>query len=429
MKTLPTIIPSVKKVLSSPSRYKVIYGGRASGKSYSIASHLIILTSNYKLKVMCIRQFQNNIKESVYTLLKDVIYANNLQDEYEILQSTIKHKTTKSEFIFYGIARNVDEVKSTEGVDILYSEESHALTQAQWEVINPTIRKEYSEIYLVFNPQNRSDYIWQRFVEHKPKDCITLKLNYEENPYLSKTMLKVINEAKEEDFEEFEHIYLGKPREGDDKALFTFSEIEDAMNGNLDGVDKSGIFTYSADVARYGNDKSVTSKRRGYQIYDLKTYKGYSTMEYANQISSMYLQETDKKPNAIFVDTIGVGAGVFDRLDEKGFNSIEANVSMKADETDVYYNKRAEMYFKLRDFLRKGGKIPNDDDLKEELLAIRYAFNNANGKIIIQPKDDIKELIGRSPDKSDSVAMHFFSDIRIEKSDFATMQKKRFRRR
>ena len=422
------MLDSLKPFWKTQTRYKVLYGGRGSGKSYSTAQHLIMLTSNIKLKVLAIRQYQNNIRESVYTLLKNVIYDFGLQEDYEILSHTIRHKFTGSEFVFYGIARNFMEIKSMEGVDICYIEEAHALTRDQFDVIDPTIRKEHSEVWLLFNPQNRSDFVWQNFVEHPRKNSIVKKINYDENIFLSQTMLSIIAEAKEEDEEHFNHIYLGVPHEGDEKALFAYNEVEEAMNGDLEGVDKSGIFSYGVDVARYGSDKGVVTKRRGYHIYDLEEYGNYSTMELANAVSNK-IQSEDKRPNAVFVDSIGVGAGVVDRLEEKGFNVIDSNASMKADQTDVYYNKRAEMYFLLRDFIRKGGKIPADEQLKEELLAIRYIYSKANGKIQIQAKDDIKELIGRSPDKSDSLALHFFSEVRIEKSDFVNMSKQLFKRR
>ena len=429
MSSTPTMNPALREVWETRARYKVIYGGRASSKSYDASINAVRLASRYTLNFLCIRQFQNSISQSVYTLIKDQIYRFGMQNEFTITQAMITHKVTGSTFKFFGIARNIDEIKSTENIDICWLEEAHSLNAEQWEIINPTIRKEHSEIWLIFNPNHRTDFIWQRFVEHPHKDSIVKKINYTENPFLSKTMLAVIEEAKEEDYEEFEHIYLGKVREGDDMALFTYADIEEAMDGNLDGVDKTGIFSYGVDVARYGNDKGVTTKRRGYQIYDLKEYKNYSTMELANAVGDMIQREEDDKPKAIFVDSIGVGAGVVDRLEEKGYNVIDSNAAMKADNIDTYYNKRAEMYFLLREFIRKGGKIPANDDLKEELLAIRYVYSKANGKIQIQPKDEIKELIGRSPDKSDSLALHFFSEVRIDKSDFVELSRKMFRRK
>ena len=134
-------------------------------------------------------------------------------------------------------------------------------------------------------------------------------------------------------------------------------------------------------------------------------------MEYANIISNDIEKETSN-PDAIFIDTIGVGAGVMDRVKEKGYQAIDANVSMKADEIDTYANKRAEMYFNLREFIRRGGRIPDDEELAEELQVITYSYSENNGKILLMKKAEIKEELGRSPDKSDSVALHFFSKVR-----------------
>ena len=406
-----TMNPVLKDFWTTRSRNKILYGGRASSKSWDAAANAVRLSSNYTLKFLCIRQFQNNIKESVYTLIKDQIYRFGLQSEYDITQNTIIHKTTGSSFLFFGIARNIDEIKSTEGVDICWIEEAHNLDKEQWDIINPTIRKEDSEFWIIFNPKNRSDYVFDRFVVNTPDDTVVRKINYDENQFLTEVMKRQIEEKKKEDYEDYLYIYEGKAQEGDEKSLFAYSDIEMSMNDDTEGVDLTGIFSYAADVARYGNDKGVLTKRKGYRIYWLKEYSKYSTMEYANAISNEIDKES-KEPDAIFIDTIGVGAGVMDRTEELGHRAIDANASMKADETDVYYNKRAEMYFNLRNFILKGGKIPNDKDLKEELLAIRYIYNNSNGKIQIQPKDEIKKILGRSPDKSDSVAMHFFSKVR-----------------
>lgn len=423
--------PNLRDFWATQSRYKILYGGRSSGKSWDTGAEMIKRSRLMRLKILCTRQFQANIKESVYTLLKDTIYRMGIQEEFTILHNTIRHNATESEFIFLGIARNIEEIKSLEGVDIMWVEESTLLTKEQWDIILPTIRKERSEIILVFNPRNRSDFVWQRFVEHPHKDSIVRSINYDENQFLSETIKAVIKEAKEEDFEEYEYIYLGKPKEGDEKALFAFDEVEKAMDNSLarvQDIDLTGVFSYGVDVARYGNDKSVITKRKGFRIYSLETYSSYSTSELANKVNDEYRAEESKTPNGIFIDTIGVGAGVYDKVEDLGLRAIEANASMRADKTDLYYNKRAEMYFNLRDWIRKGGIIPKDDDLKEELLAIRYSFNNTNGKIIIQPKEEIKELLGRSPDKSDSIALHFFSEINTVKKDIGKLQRERFKK-
>lgn len=398
-----------RRFFKKKSRYKVIYGGRASSKSYNTALHSIILSRHLHIKVLALRQFQSNINQSVYVLLKSIIYENGWQDEFDILTHTIRHKKTGSEFIFMGILRDLLGIKGVEGVDVCWIEEAEALTLEQWKVIDPTIRKKDSEVWLVFNPNARSDFVWQRFVERPHPNTESISINYDENPHLSDTIRSVIDAMKEEDYEEYEHVYLGKPHETDEKALFSYADIEDSMNRNTK-PEYGDIHTYGVDVARYGNDSSVISKRTGYNIHDMQSVKGYNTMELANLVISKY--ESDSlKPDAIFVDTIGVGAGVYDRLEERNYRAVEANVGMKPENATLYVNKRAEMYFMLRDWIRKGGCLPSDPDLKEELMAVTYEYSAINGKIQITAKDKIKELIGRSPDKADSVALHFFSTV------------------
>ena len=402
-------IPALNNVWTTPSRYKVLYGGRASGKSYAASIHLMMSSRAVTLNILCLRQLQNSIRQSVYTLIKDLVYTYGYQDEFQFTISEIRHLKTGSVFKFMGISRNVDEIKSTENIDICYIEEAHALTKEQWDVINPTVRKEHSEFIILFNPQHRNDFVFQNFIEHRQPNSIVRKINYDENPFISDTMAKVISDAREQDEEEYNHIYLGQPREGDDRSLFAYNDIESAMDGDMVGVDTSGVSTLAVDVARYGKDSSVITKRDGFRIYNLQVFKDYDTMELANQVSHLCRKPHD----GVIVDTIGVGAGVYDKLKHMGIRGIiEGNAAMKPTEIKVYQNKRAEMYFGLKKFIEGGGKLPNDAELKEELLAMTYFYNPTSGKIQIVAKDDLKEDLGRSPDKADSVALHFFSYVR-----------------
>jgi hypothetical protein len=192
-------------------------------------------------------------------------------------------------------------------------------------------------------------------------------------------------------------------------SLFSTDEVLQSMSGEGD-ADRTGALVYSADVARFGDDSSVLAKRRGYSFYQVESFHGLNTMEYANKISNEIEQEPSR-PDAVFVDTIGVGAGVMDRLKERGYYAIDANASMKAEQINVYHNKRAEMFFNLKDWMRKGGQLPKDDDLLEELVAMRYSYTST-GKILLMKKEEIKDEIGRSPDKADACALSFFATVR-----------------
>lgn len=410
MKSKPTMNPVLRDFWETPARYKVLYGGRASSKTWDAAAHAVRLTSNIKLKFMCVRQFQANIRESVYTIIKDTIERYGLTHEYNITDRTITHKITGSQFIFYGLWRNIDEVKSTEGIDVLWIEEGHNLTQDQFDTLDPTIRKQGSEIWLIFNPRSRIDYAWKNFVEKPLPNSIVRKINYTENPFLSETMLNVINAEKEKDLERFEHIYLGYPTEGSETALFTFKDIDRAMNRNASG---SGSTVVGCDVARYGDDSTVLCIRSGLWVKSILQKRKLSITETADWTSTV---ANIAGADAVVVDTIGVGAGVHDILKRQGVFSIDGNFGMRAAQDNTYYNKRAEAYFKLADAVKRGLALPKDDDLAAELLAIEYVFME-NGKVKIESKDKIKERLGRSPDKADALALTYFTDIHYRRDE------------
>ena len=398
--------PNLKTFWKTKSRIKVLYGGRASSKTHDATGMLVFLSQKYKMKVLCTRQFQNKIAESVYTTLKNKIDEARLNDRYTITDNRIVCKDTGSEFIFYGLWRNIDEIKSLENIDICYIEEAHSLTQEQWDILEPTIRKEGSEFWIIFNPRLRTDFIYKNFVINKQTDSVVRKINYDENPFLSETMKSIIQDKKEKDYEDYRHIYLGEPKTEDINSLFNYEELENSMKQGYDPLLEDGVTIYGLDVARFGDDTTVFARRKGYVITKIEERKKFSTVETASWIANSYLQE---QVDAVVVDTIGVGGGVFDILSNQGVFCVSGNASNSADEPK-YANKRAEMYFRLKETLSIGLKLPYDEELLEELMATTYMYNT-KGQIQIQSKDKIKETLGRSPDKADAVALTFFANI------------------
>ena len=164
------------------------------------------------------------------------------------------------------------------------------------------------------------------------------------------------------------------------------------------------ISIMGVDVARFGDDDTIITHRRGLACYPQIKLHGLNTMEVASAVASHYWRI---KPDAIIVDAGAMGAGVIDRLRQMGMpNVFEINFGGSAIDSTRYANIRAEMYFKVLAWLKAGGCIPNDTDLKSELTVTEYKYTQA-GKIILQPKEEIKELTGRSPDRADSLALTF----------------------
>ena len=257
------------------------------------------------------------------------------------------------------------------------------------------------------NPRLRTDFVYKNFVINKQPNSIVRKINYDENPFLSITMQEIIENKKKEDIDDFRHIYLGEPREEADNSLFNYAELESAMDETYDERLIHGIKVFGLDVARFGSDSTILAYRRGLRIERLQIRDNYATTETASWIAGHSLHE---ETDAVIVDTVGVGGGVFDQLSKVCVFCIDGNAGMAADDPR-YFNKRAEMYFNLKNALKLGLKLPRDDDLLEELMSITYSFSE-KGQIKLQSKDKIKEELGRSPDRADAVALTFFTTIR-----------------
>ena len=151
-------------------RYKVAKGGRGSGKSWAIARLLVEAARRQPVRILCARELQNSISDSVIRLLEDTIEREGYTAEFEIQRSMIRHLGTNAEFMFYGIKNNPTKIKSLEGIDICWVEEAEAVTKESWDILIPTIRKPFSEIWVSFNPKNILDDTYQRFVVNPPDD-------------------------------------------------------------------------------------------------------------------------------------------------------------------------------------------------------------------------------------------------------------------
>lgn len=188
---------------------------------------------------------------------------------------------------------------------------------------------------------------------------------------------------------------------GDDQ-LISLSDVETAANRQI----KEAEVAYAArilgvDPARFGDDRSVIFPRQGIAALEPTIYRGLDNMDLAARVAAKI---EEWKPDATFIDA-GQGAGVIDRLRMLGYDVIEVHFGGKA--TDPrYLNKRAEMWFELRDWVRNGGAIPNRVDLKQDLAAPIYWYDSA-GRIQLEPKDDIKKRGLPSPDLADALALTF----------------------
>lgn len=441
--------PNLKTFWTTRKPYKLLRGGRFSGKTHDAAGMAAFLARNYSLRFLCIRQFQNRITDSVYTVIKEKIETAGWEDEFDIGVSSIKHKTTGSEFLFYGIARNLNDIKGTEGVDICWIEEGEGLTESQWEVIDPTIRKEGAEIWLLWNPKFVTDFVQTKLPRLLGDDCVVRHINYPENPFLSQTALDKAERLKAADPDAYRHIYLGEALTDDDSVVIKASWIAAAVDAHLLIPEiAEGRYFMGYDIADDGNDKCATIIRRGGLAFESDEWAGKED-ELLKSTTRAY-RSASKHGAHINYDSIGVGASAGAYIAELNQKQSSANklryskfnagakvhkpkaiYEHKTTNEDFFSNLKSQAWWTVADRFRltyqvvtaiQEGKEPPKykpdelisicskidklEQLKAELAIPRRDFDN-NGKVKVESKKDLAKREVPSPNMADAFIMAY----------------------
>jgi len=437
----PTMNPNLKDFWNTQSRYKVLYGGRDSSKSTDTAIHSIRLANKLGLRFLCTRMFQNRIEDSVYTLLKREIDRFGFTSNYTILNNRIKHNITNAEFMFYGLARNVEEIKSIVEIDVLWIEEAQSLTEEMWKVLYPTLRKEHSEIWIVFNPKLITDFVYTRFVVNPPSDCLVRFINYDENPFLSETSKATIADLKKENYEEYLHVYGGLPLQDDDEVIIKRSWLNSCIDAHLKlKIEPTGEKITGYDVADSGEDLNALVNKHGILVTKVHQWKGRE--DELVKSAKIVRQEAKLFGSIVRYDSIGVGAGVGSNIQElnkvdgtivqfSAFNSGGAVVNKFSEyelgvkNKDYFSDSKAQVWKAVADrvllthnAVTKGMKCePNDiisissscnhlEQLLTELSTPRKDYDNS-GKFKVESKKNLAKRGVKSPNLADAFVMCF----------------------
>jgi phage terminase large subunit len=223
--------PAAFEFLWTPSRYKCAYGGRGSGKSQNFARALLLQAAEKPLRVLCCREIQKSIADSVHALLKDQVSKLGLDDFYTVQETTILGKNG-SNFIFAGLKHNIASLKSMEGIDRVFVEESHTISRGSLSVLIPTIRKPNSELWFAWNPSLETDPVHQMFVMNEPPPgSIVRKVNWNQNPFFPQVLRDEMEHLKATDYDGFLHVWEGHPITALEGAVYA-SEIRAATTEN-----------------------------------------------------------------------------------------------------------------------------------------------------------------------------------------------------
>lgn len=226
-------IPPAFDFLYQPARYKVVIGGRGKGASWSIGRRLIDRAHTERRLILCTREVQNSIADSVHRLLSNQIRLLGYGDFFTITKTSIRSKISDSEFIFRGLNDlTADSIKSMEGVTDVWVAEAQNTGKRSWTTLTPTIREGGSEIYVDLNPDEEEGVTYQKFTVNPPSDCIVRYINFDQNPFFPAELEKerqdallLIDRARTDEEREqaqldYDNVWMGKPRKISMASIF-----------------------------------------------------------------------------------------------------------------------------------------------------------------------------------------------------------------
>lgn len=225
--------PAWAKPLRNPQRYKVMHGGRGGGKSFAAADALLLEGAGRKCRILCAREYQNSIKDSVHYLLKDRIYALGLEDFYKVQETTITGLNGTS-FVFKGIRHNIQSIKSMAGLTHCWVEEGQTISAGSWQILVPTIREEGSEIWVTFNPHHATDPMYAEFVTHGRDSAWVVQVNWRDNPWFPDTLDEERRAMQRTDPDLYEHIWEGGCWERSDAQVLSGKWVVDEFTPGPD---------------------------------------------------------------------------------------------------------------------------------------------------------------------------------------------------
>jgi len=203
-------------------RYKVMHGGRAGMKTEHCGLALLKIASKCKCRILCTREVQNSIEDSVYQTLVDIIDLHNLN--FHVTKNKITHRKTGSQFSFKGLQQQtINSVKSFAKADICWIEEAQSISEKSWDVLINTIRQPNSEIWVTFNPDLEDDYVYKTCVTEKLHDAWILQVNYNKNPWFrDRPLYKEMLSCKKNHPMKYRHIWLGEPISNYEANVYRF---------------------------------------------------------------------------------------------------------------------------------------------------------------------------------------------------------------
>jgi hypothetical protein len=404
------------QAVASGERKISIRSGHGVGKSTTASwAMLWFLLTRYPVKVVVTAPTSAQLYDALFAELKRWVkeLPQPVQDLLDVKQERIELKASATEAFISARTSRAEQPEALQGVHsdnvMLVADEASGVPEAVFEAAAGSMSGHNALTILLGNPVRSSGFFFD--THNRLKDeWWTRRVSCIDSTRVSKEYVDDMKSRYGEESNAFRIRVLGEFPRSDDDTIIPMDLLESAKHRDTRAYEDAPI-VWGLDVARFGSDSSVLCKRQSNVVHTLERWRNLDLMQLTGAVVSQY-EACDHKsrPTEILVDSIGLGAGVVDRLRELNLPARGINVSESPAMGGTYLNLRAELWHKAKAWLEKRDcKIPNNEDLIGELATVRYTFTS-NGKIKIESKDDIRRRGLKSPDMADAFVLTFASD-------------------
>lgn len=383
-----------KRLFDKDWREAAVYGGRFSLKSHTVARILLIRARQSKIRVGCFREFQNSIADSSHQLLSDLIKLYELTD-FKITDNSIINSVNGSEFLFKGLYRNEQSVKSIEGIDIAWIEEAQTITEKSIEILTPTIRKEGSQLIYTYNRLQDDDPVHKRLVLEGRPNTLVIEINYLDiikYGYLPQSILEEIEDDRLKRPALYRHKWLGEPVNQEGKVYKDWNIIDEIPH-------EARLERYGLDFGYTNDPTSIVALYKfndGYILDEIVYLKGLSNKEIADYLKNLpraLVIADSAEPKSI--DEIRMhGIGILPTV--KGSDSINNGVQLVQQQRISVTRKSQNILKEYRSYMwdtdREGRTLNKPVDMYNHAMdAIRYAITSLSPRANIKMKNVYNE--------------------------------------
>ena len=402
--------------VASGERKISIRSGHGVGKSTTASwAMLWFLLTRYPVKVVVTAPTSAQLYDALFAELKRWVkeLPPTIQDLLDVKQERIELKASSTEAFISARTSRAEQPEALQGVHsenvMLVADEASGVPEAVFEAAAGSMSGHNALTILLGNPVRSSGFFFE--THNRLKDeWWTKRVSCEDSARVSQEYIDDMKSRYGEESNAYRIRVLGEFPRSDDDTIIPMELLESAKHRDTRAYEDAPI-VWGLDVARFGSDSSVLCKRQSNVVHTLERWRNLDLMQLTGAVVAQYEACDHKsKPAEILVDSIGLGAGVVDRLIELKLPARGINVSESPAMGGTYLNLRAELWHKAKAWLEKRDcKIPNNEDLIGELATVRYTFTS-NGKIKIESKDDIRKRGLKSPDMADAFVLTFASD-------------------